>query len=110
MSNKKEVILYTAASLTISYFIIKGVTYIFKLFKNKNKNIIEDHNSSITLIKSDNKNVKLGILDLMKNTPMIYIKSLSELTGCKIYAKCEYYLPYTSKDRMIKNILLDAKE
>ncbi len=22
--------------------------------------------------------------------------------------KCEYYLPFTSKDRMIKNIILDA--
>jgi cysteine synthase A len=56
------------------------------------------------------KREKKTIIDLMKNTPMIYIKSLSELTGCEIYAKCEYYLPYTSKDRMIKNIILDAEK
>jgi cysteine synthase A len=54
------------------------------------------------------KTKKVGIIELMKNTPLIYIKSLSELTGCEIYAKCEYYLPYTSKDRMIKNIILSA--
>jgi cysteine synthase A len=54
-------------------------------------------------------NVKGDILEMMKHTPLIYIKSLSELTGCKIYGKCEYFMPYTSKDRMIKNIILDAK-
>jgi hypothetical protein len=29
--------------------------------------------------------VKNSVLDLMKNTPLIYIKSLSEYTGCHIY-------------------------
>jgi len=53
--------------------------------------------------------IRHGILDMMKETPLIYIKSLSDLTGCKIYGKCEYFLPYTSKDRMIKNIILDAQ-
>lgn len=56
----------------------------------------------------DEKNKE--IFDLMKDTPFIYIKSLSEFTGNKIYAKCEHYMPYTSKDRMIKNILLDAQK
>ena len=49
------------------------------------------------------------MLEMMKDTPLIYIKSLSEITGCKIYGKCEYLLPYTSKDRMIKNIIIDAQ-
>ena len=54
--------------------------------------------------KSDSKD----ILSLMKNTPIIYIKSLSKLTGFDIYAKCEYFSYYTSKDRIIKRILLDG--
>lgn len=34
------------------------------------------------------KNKKLyekDVLDMMKDTPLIYIKSLSELTGCEIF-------------------------
>ena len=62
-----------------------------------------------SIIRKRKKPQKLEILDLMKDTPLIYIKSLSDLTECEIYAKCEYYLPYTSKDRMIKNIILDAQ-
>ena len=45
----------------------------------------------------------------MKNTPVIYIKSLSKITGYNIYAKCEYFNYYTSKDRIFKKIFLDAK-
>lgn len=41
---------------------------------------------------------------------MIEIKCLSQITKCKVYAKCEYKLPFTSKDRMIKNIILKAKK
>ena len=39
--------------------------------------------------RKQKQNVKGDILEMMKNTPLIYIKSLSELTGCKIYGKCE---------------------
>ncbi len=46
----------------------------------------------------------------MKDTPIIEIKCLSDITNNRIFAKCEYCLPFTSKDRMIKNILLKAKE
>jgi cysteine synthase A len=46
----------------------------------------------------------------MNNTPLIYIKSLSKLTGFNIYAKCEYLLPFTSKDRVIKNIIIQAEK
>lgn len=81
--------LYGASIVTLGILLYKGV----KLLKNKS-----------------NKKIKNGILDLMKDTPILYIKSLSDITGCKIYAKCEHYLPYTSKDRMIKNIILEARE
>ena len=56
------------------------------------------------------KNSKNEIFNLMKNTPIIYIKSLSILTGHNIYAKCEYFSYYSAKDRIIKRILFDAQK
>jgi len=58
--------------------------------------------------KSDNS--KTQIFDLMKNTPVIYIKSLSNMTGYNIYAKCEYFSYFSPKDRVIKRILLTAQK
>ena len=34
---------------------------------------------------TNNKVYRKDILDMMKDTPLIYIKSLSEITGCDIY-------------------------
>lgn len=89
-NNLKREIFLSASLAAIGYSLYKGINYFYNKITKKNK--------------------KKGILDLMKNTPLIYIKSLSELSGCEIYAKCEYMLPYTSKDRMIKNIIFDAQE
>ena len=61
-------------------------------------------------IKSNQKiETDYSIFSLMKNTPVLYIKSLSQLTGYNIYAKCEYFSYYTSKDRVIKRIFSEAK-
>ena len=59
------------------------------------------------LSKKSNEKSKsdYDIISPLKNTPILYIKSLSKLTGYNIYAKCEYY---TSKDRIIKRILSEA--
>ena len=56
----------------------------------------------------EKQNSNNDIFSIMKNTPILYIKSLSKLTGHNIYAKCEYYSYYTSKDRTIKRILSEA--
>ena len=93
MSSKKELIFYSTSIITLGYAIIQSFKYIFKKLK-----------------KNENKKIKGSILEMMKETPLLYIKSLSELTGCKIYGKCEYMLPYTSKDRMIRNIIQNAQE
>ena len=95
MNREKEIFvcaIFVSTMLGIGYLVTKGLKYIYKRSK-----------------KEPHINVKSDMLEMMKNTPLIYIKSLSEITGCKIYGKCEYLLPYTSKDRMIKNILLDAQ-
>ena len=46
----------------------------------------------------------------MPSKIIVDISSLSKLTGHSIYAKCEYFNYYTSKDRIIKRIILNAKE
>lgn len=48
--------------------------------------------------------------DLVGNTPMVRIPSLSEATGCEILAKVEYNNPAGSiKDRAAKQIILEAE-
>ena len=48
-------------------------------------------------------------LELIGNTPVVKVKSLSNLTGCNIFVKCEYMNPGGSiKDRAAKQIVLDA--
>lgn len=50
------------------------------------------------------------IWDLVGNTPLIKIESLSLLTGCNIYGKAEFLNPGGSvKDRAAKGIIADAE-
>ena len=45
--------------------------------------------------------VRKGLEELIGDTPLVYIESLSELTGCHIYGKCEFLNPGGSvKDRV----------
>lgn len=49
--------------------------------------------------------------DLIGNTPLLRIRSLSELTGCEIYLKAEHLNPGGSiKDRAAKQMVDDAME
>ena len=49
------------------------------------------------------------IIDLIGNTPLIYLREASELTGCKIYGKAEFLNPGQSvKDRAAFYIIKDA--
>ena len=53
----------------------------------------------------DNK----GVLKQIGNTPLIKLKQASELTGCNIYGKAEYFNPGESiKDRAALFIVEDA--
>jgi cysteine synthase A len=83
--------------LLFSYTTILFYKYIIDIDKGKKGENILD-------------NSKTQIFELMKKTPVIYIKSLSNLTGHNIYAKCEYFSYYSSKDRVIKRILLTAQK
>lgn len=52
-----------------------------------------------------------SLWDLVGNTPLIKIHSLSHLTGCEIFAKAEFLNPAGSiKDRTAKNIILNAEK
>src|ERR671926_435126 len=54
---------------------------------------------------------KRDFLNSIGNTPLLYLKSLSELTGCEIYGKAEFMNPGGSvKDRAALFIIKDAEE
>jgi hypothetical protein len=51
-----------------------------------------------------------GLSSAVGNTPLIYLRSVSEATGCKIYGKAEFMNPTASvKDRAAK-AMIDAAE
>lgn len=51
------------------------------------------------------------VWDLVGNTSLVKIKSLSKLTGCEIYAKCEFMNPGGSvKDRAAKFIIAQGEK
>ena len=52
---------------------------------------------------------KKSVIDLIGNTPLIYLKKPSELSGCNIYGKAEFLNPGQSvKDRAALYIINDA--
>lgn len=52
-----------------------------------------------------------SILDLIGNTPLVYLKKVSEITGCNIYGKAEFLNPGGSiKDRTALGIIRDAEQ
>ncbi len=53
---------------------------------------------------------KPRILDLIGNTPLLYLREVSELTGCQIYGKAEFMNPGGSvKDRTALGIIRAAE-
>jgi cysteine synthase A len=52
-----------------------------------------------------------NLFDIVGKTPLVRIDSLSELTGCNIFAKAEFMNPGGSiKDRAAKSIILQAEK
>lgn len=50
------------------------------------------------------------LTDMIGNTPLVYLRDVSELTGCKIYGKAEFLNPGGSiKDRTALGIIRDAE-
>ena len=57
------------------------------------------------------KNSQSNFIQGIGNTPLIKLKTASELTGCNIYGKAEYLNPGGSvKDRAAMALLKDAQE
>lgn len=54
--------------------------------------------------------VTSGVLDSIGCTPLMLLRSASDETGCRIYAKAEYLNPGGSiKDRIARHIILEAE-
>lgn len=55
--------------------------------------------------------IKKDFIQTIGNTPLLYLKSLSDLTGCEIYGKAEFMNPGGSvKDRAALGMILDAEK
>jgi len=53
--------------------------------------------------------MKKNLIDLIGNTPLVYLKEASELTKCNIFGKAEFLNPGQSvKDRAALYIIRDA--
>lgn len=69
-------------------------------------NLLQRHKENLRRKLLKNKDY----LSLIGNTPLIYIRCLSEETGSIILAKCEFLNPGGSnKDRVAKQIVLEAE-
>ena len=56
------------------------------------------------------KNYSDSFIQSIGNTPLIKLKSASEITGCNIYGKAEYLNPRGSvKDRAALALIKDAE-
>ncbi len=53
-------------------------------------------------------NVREHITDLVGNTPLLKLHSLSD--RCNLYAKCEFMNPISIKDRPVLNIITEAEQ
>ncbi|PCJ60841.1 MAG: cysteine synthase A [Planctomycetota bacterium] len=49
------------------------------------------------------------LLDLIGNTPLIELSKFSEGAGAQVLGKCEFFNPYSIKDRAVSSIILQAE-
>ena len=99
---------YILCGIFILWLGIKNIVFLYNQNQIANTNNQQNQTMNGLNIALESNSEDKTFFDLFKNTPMIKIKCLSEITGCDIYAKCEYFLPFSSKDRMIKNIIETA--
>ena len=58
----------------------------------------------------DDDKTKVGLIGAVGNTPLIYIRSISEATGCNVYGKAEFMNPtHSVKDRAAKYMIEEAE-
>ncbi|KAJ1663268.1 Cysteine synthase 2 [Coemansia sp. RSA 1813] len=69
------------------------------------------------LLRTDNaglkkeSEIKKGVTELIGNTPLVRINSLSEATGCEVLGKCEFLNPGgSSKDRIALYLIEQAEK
>lgn len=88
-------------------FLIASSVYI----KQKQSQVTQCESETTPRVATKKQNHKNGIESTVGNTPLIYLKSISEQTGCHIYAKAEFLNPTGSiKDRAAKFMLDDAEK
>ncbi|KAJ3180617.1 hypothetical protein HDU85_004021 [Gaertneriomyces sp. JEL0708] len=87
----------TVASLPLVYYLCK-------------QRAEEKRRSAGSSSSSPSSHVKSGIEELIGNTPLLHIKSLSAATGCTILGKCEFLnIGGSAKDRVALGIIQEAE-
>ena len=77
----------------------------------REQNLKEKKKLHTTTTTRDETSIHSSVLDSIGNTPLVKVLSLSEMTKCEIYAKCEFYNPGGSvKDRVALQIVQEAME
>lgn len=70
-----------------------------------------DHDAFVPIELRRGGSIVEGVEGMIGNTPLIRIKSLSDMTGCDVLAKAEFLNPGGSpKDRVALQIIQDAEE
>lgn len=109
---RPESAIYSFISLYISFsyqgrgMLAKSVLYALLLVASSSFLTYQVVKSSLTSSNNDLPRKKKNIADLIGNTPMIRISSLSKETGCEIFAKLELANPGGSaKDRVALSVI-----
>ena len=113
-------LIITGSSIVLSLYYIQRILSVTKTSQSST-NYSEQAATTNTNNTNNNMNdtnklmrrrkIHKSVLDQIGNTPLMKIESLSKLTGCTIFIKCEYLNPGGSvKDRVALQIIKEAIE
>lgn len=94
MTKNKNILTYTLCCVAVS----SSLYSLYLLYQNQKRTNLPEAKEN-------------GLTDLIGNTPLVKIKSLSKLTGCEIYAKLELMnIGGSSKDRVALALIQHAEK
>ena len=105
---------YLCIGLILGIAIATSVSLLFSPIQARqtsNDNISHPHSRKTNVKKWTPPQICNGLAGTIGNTPLIYLKTLSEATGCTILGKAEFLNPGgSSKDRIAREIVLGARQ
>ena len=98
------------ATVVVGSCCVLALHYAYQIRKhedNDDRRVLIEKSLEQKRTKNDETSpIHSSVLDSIGNTPLMKVLSLSEMTKCEIYAKCEFYNPGGSvKDRVALQIV-----